>query len=298
MRYMNTDCLKYLRSLEDRSVDMMVIDPPYYDVVHERWDKQWATIEEYREWCKEWIDELRRVAKLSCSLWLFGFPSNVMHLLPYIEAQGFKLKQQIVVSKGLRSVAGKTKKSNRMFPTTTETIYYFHYDSSQHIADLLRDERDRLGVSVSELNTFLGKPNNGGGVFSAFTTNNKERRSIPKKEYWNILSNIMHLPKYEDVVCTHNPQSGLTDVWDDIDFYRDRGKRIHPTQKPVSLIERIVLTSSNPGDNVLDIFSGSGTTGVVCKLNDRKFMGCEIDSTYYELAKERIDQTSTLFIVP
>ena len=295
---MNVDCLEYLRSIDDRSIDMMVIDPPYYNVVNEDWDNQWKTMEDYHLWCREWIKELRRVSKYSCSLWLFGFPHRVMHLLPFIEEQGFKLKQQIVVSKGIRSVAGKTKSTNRMFPTTTEVIYYFHYDASDYIAELLKSEKDRLGMSVSELNEILGKPNNGGGVFSAFTTNNKERRAVPKKEYWDALSNIMELPPYRDVVYTFNSQSGLTDVWDDIDFYRDKGRRIHPTQKPIALIERIILTSSNEGDNVLDIFSGSGTTGVVCKLNGRKFLGCEINPKYYNRSKERIWGTSTLFVEP
>lgn len=298
MRYMNADCLEYLHTLDDRSVDMMVIDPPYYNVVKDKWDKQWKTIDEYHDWCKLWIDELRRVAKYSCSMWIFGFPCKLMHLLPYIESRGFKLKQQIVISKGMRAVAGKTKATNRMFPTTTECAYYFHYDSGDYIANLLKEQKDKQGLSVGEINKILGKPNDGGGVFSAFTTNNKERRSLPKEEYWETLSQIMVLPAYHDIVPTHNSQAGLTDVWDDIDFYRDRGKRIHPTQKPLSLIERIILTSSNPGDNVLDIFSGSGTTGVACKLNNRKFMGCEIDPTYYNLSQQRINETSTIFIEP
>ena len=297
MEYVNLDCIEYLKQIEDKSIDMMVIDPPYYDVVKEGWDKQWSSIDGYYQWCEEWVSELRRVAKYSCSLWLFGFPHKIMRLLPSIERSGFKLKQQIVISKGMRAAAGKTKKTNRMFPTTTESVYYFHYDASDHIAELLRSERNRLGLSVGELNVMLGKSNGGGGgVFSAFTTTNKERRAIPKKEYWEILSNVMILPKYEDIVYTFNSQSGLSDVWDDINFYSE--KRIHPTQKPLPLIERIINTSSNPGDNVLDIFSGSGTTGVACKLNGRKFLGCEIDRHYYQLAKERIDSTTTLFVEP
>jgi len=298
MTYMNADCLEYLRTLDDTSVDMMIIDPPYYDVVKSEWDKQWSTLQDYHEWCKEWIVELRRVAKYSCSMWVFGYPCKVMHLLPHIEAAGFKIKQQIVVSKGLRSVAGKTKSTNRMFPTTTECIYYFVYDSKQYIADLLKSEKERHDLSTTEINKFLGKPNNGGGVFSALITNNKERQSYPKEEYWDVLSQIMELPPYRDVVYTHNYKAGITDVWDDIDFYQDRGKRIHPTQKPLSLIERLIQTSSNPGDNVLDIFSGSGTTGVACKLLNREYLGCEKDKGYYEASLKRIESVSTIFVEP
>ena len=54
----------------------------------------------------------------------------------------------------------------------------------------------------------------------------------------------------------------------------------HPTQKPIALLDRIVRSSSNPGDVVLDPFCGSSTTGVVAVLNDRKFVGLDADESY------------------
>ena len=66
------------------------------------------------------------------------------------------------------------------------------------------------------------------------------------------------------------------------------GKTIHPTQKPVALMEYLVKTYTNEGDTVLDNCMGSGTTGVACKNLNRKFIGIEQDATYYEIAKERI----------
>ena len=64
--------------------------------------------------------------------------------------------------------------------------------------------------------------------------------------------------------------------------------RFHPTQKPLSLIEEMVLKHSNEGDLVLDCFMGSGTTGVACKKLNRNFIGMEINETYFNKAKERI----------
>ena len=101
----------------------------------------------------------------------------------------------------------------------------------------------------------------------------------------------MNLPEYDDVVYTFNIQTGLTDVWNDINFYDRKVKKFHSTQKPIPLIERIVNTSSNKGQSVLDIFGGSGSTGVVCKLHDRNFIGCEIDEVYYKKSLERIIDT-------
>jgi site-specific DNA-methyltransferase (adenine-specific) len=65
----------------------------------------------------------------------------------------------------------------------------------------------------------------------------------------------------------------------------------HPTQKPVALFEYLIKTYTNEGETVLDNCMGSGTTGVACKNINRNFIGIEIDPTYFEIAKKRIDNT-------
>ena len=67
------------------------------------------------------------------------------------------------------------------------------------------------------------------------------------------------------------------------------GKTIHPTQKPVELIEYLVKTYTNQDNTVLDNCMGSGTTGVACKNLGRKFIGIEQDPNYFEIAKNRIN---------
>jgi len=68
-------------------------------------------------------------------------------------------------------------------------------------------------------------------------------------------------------------------------------KKIHPTQKPVALIEYLIKTYTNEGDTVLDNCMGSGTTGVACKNLGRDFIGIELDKEYFEIAKQRIEGT-------
>src|ERR671912_1564906 len=72
------------------------------------------------------------------------------------------------------------------------------------------------------------------------------------------------------------------------------GKKVHPTQKPEALLARILLSSSNPGDVVLDPFFGTGTTGAVAKMLGRNFIGLERDSTYAKAARKRIDAVAPL----
>jgi len=69
----------------------------------------------------------------------------------------------------------------------------------------------------------------------------------------------------------------------------ENGRKVHPTQKPEALLARVLLSSSNPGDVVLDPFFGSGTTGAVAKMLGRNFIGLERDPTYAKAARKRID---------
>ena len=65
-------------------------------------------------------------------------------------------------------------------------------------------------------------------------------------------------------------------------------KQEHPTPKPEGMIERMIKASSNEGDLVLDLFSGTGTTAYVSKINNRHFVGCDNDPNYIEIIKERL----------
>jgi len=126
------------------------------------------------------------------------------------------------------------------------------------------------------------------------------------------------LRKHEDVVvfyrkqCTYNPQ-GLKDTHAVVSRtnrgnYGDCSKTtvqtktgyptsilqfpttvgVHPTQKPVELMEYLIKTYTNEGDTVLDFTMGSGTTGVACRNINRRFIGVEMDENYFNIAKKRI----------
>lgn len=81
----------------------------------------------------------------------------------------------------------------------------------------------------------------------------------------------------------------MTNVWK---LNATRHITKHPTEKPEKLLERIILIGSKENDVILDPFMGSGTTGVVAKKLNRKFIGIEIDKNYFNMAKERIQKTS------
>ena len=139
-------------------------------------------------------------------------------------------------------------------------------------------------------------------------------------------SKKMPLKAHEDIVvfykklCKYNPQMTKGDPYDkgtavrDTESYGKQTKavhvknedgsryprsviyfktaesegKLHPTQKPISLMEYLVKTYSDENDVVLDPCMGSGTTGVACKNTNRKFIGIERDEKYFDTAKERI----------
>ena len=65
--------------------------------------------------------------------------------------------------------------------------------------------------------------------------------------------------------------------------------KVHPTQKPVALMEYLIRTYTNEGETVLDFTMGSGTTGVACVKTGRRFIGIELDEEYFKIASNRIE---------
>lgn len=79
-----------------------------------------------------------------------------------------------------------------------------------------------------------------------------------------------------------------TQVWK---FQRDcLTSNLHPTQKPIALLEELIKTFTNEGETVLDNCMGSGSTGVACINTNRNFIGYELDEHYFQIAKERLEQ--------
>lgn len=84
-----------------------------------------------------------------------------------------------------------------------------------------------------------------------------------------------------------------------LDFVRDRDRdRVHPTQKPVALLEYLIRTYTNEGETVLDNTMGSGSTGVAAMNTGRKFIGIERDETYFRIAEERIEKAKLDLFAP
>ena len=116
------------------------------------------------------------------------------------------------------------------------------------------------------------------------TYNPQKRKGNPynKKSYCKTSSNYGH---YDGSWHTEN-KDGLRYPIDIIKFNKETG--LHPTQKPVPLLEYLIKTYTNEEETVLDNCMGSGSTGVACVNTNRNFIGIELDEKYFEIAKRRI----------
>jgi len=188
----------------------------------------------------------------------------------------------------MRAVSGRATKKYRLFPNTTESILFITKDNKKFVKPFLKERQQALGLKSKEINEGLGVKSNGGGMWSIYTGKNVCEQ-FPTKKLWDKLEKVLDFKlSYENVAQTFNPQMGLTDIWRDIDFYKE--KRVHSTQKPLKLIKRLILASSNEGDLVLDPFAGSGSTALASIQLKRDYITFETDEAYYKEVIKRIEE--------
>jgi len=151
----------------------------------------------------------------------------------------------------------------------------------------------------------------------ALATNFMNAKKMPMKWHENILVFYSNLPTYNpqmvetkkrrDVIDKINRDEGVYGKTGEKDgyIYDNKGlkhpstiikvnnanqrKKVHPTQKPVALMEYLIKTYTNENETVLDFTMGSGTTGVACKNLGRDFIGIELDEKYFKIAEDRIE---------
>ena len=182
-RIYNENCIEYLEKLSKlgKSIDCMILDPPYFNVVDEKWDKQWKSMDDYLSWIEKIVVMLEKVAKHNCSFWIFGFPCQLSYIIPIVEKYGFKYRQHITVHKGLRAVAGRTSNKLKMFPVASEYILYFYKDSRDIIKKMLQTKQKEHNIKSSDINLKLGKAANGGGTWSTIAGKKQKNIQYPTR---------------------------------------------------------------------------------------------------------------------
>lgn len=311
----NDDCLNTFKNIEDKSVDLVLIDPPYNIGKDKQWDK-WKTVNAYVEFMGEVFKECQRVLKDNGSFYFFHNDFlQIVELQNYINKNtNFVFKQLLVWNKRFNGSSLKgyfdghcAVNGLRNYKQMVEyCLFYTFQDETglkvvdnnlelyKPIRDYFRDERKKTNLTYKDLNELMGVATNGGGMASNILTSYKKGWTFPTKEKYELLqtTGICQKPyeelrqEYEGLRYTFNNLKEHHSVMN----YEVAKKQGHITPKPVDLLEYIVKTSSNEGDIVLDCFMGSGSTGVACLNTGRKFIGIEREEKYFEISKKRLEE--------
>lgn len=315
----NNDCLNAFKNIEDKSVDLILIDPPYNIGKDKKWDK-WKTVNAYIDFMGQVFKECERVLKDNGSFYFFHNDFlQIVELQNWINKNtDFVFKQLLVWNKRFNEASNKgfldgfieVEKLRNYQKMAEYCLYYTFQDESgltkinnnpncyRSIKDYLLEERNKTGLSTKKLidlsGDYLNKKNT--AISHYFTdsqfmipTENvyKDFLQVIGKKYNAFQKPYEELRKeYEELRYTYNNLKEHHSVMN----YEIAKKQGHITPKPVDLLEYIIKTSSNKGDVVLDCFMGSGSTGVACLNTGRKFIGIEKEEKYFNIAKDRIEE--------
>lgn len=305
----NVDCLKGLKQLDNNSVDLVVIDPPY-NISIDEWDK--FDDKEYMLWIESIVDELVRVTKRTSGIYIFGDFRFIGDIKVMMNDKDVKLTSWIIWDKG-----AKEQNAIRSYANVTEHLLFFTRPKSQidnPIRKYLNIHRLKKHMSLSDTNKALGWASTGGGCASGYMGNKKDI-IIPSENNYNKLKELYSLDKtydnfknlvytfnHEAIRIKRNPRDKRKfnfekQIFPNVWYFNDKSemtKYEHSTVKPIDLIRTIIKASSNKDDIVLDCFMGSGTTAVACKQLNRNFIGFEINEEYCKIANKRLNQSNLL----
>ncbi len=239
------DIFDFLNSLDDSSADLVIADPPY-NMAKADWDK-YQSEKEYFNFMFQWIDALLPKCKTTASLYFFNNAYNSAILLYHLRQRELILRNWITWYK--KDGFSSTRKR---YVNTQETILFY---------------------TMSDKYTF-----NFDDVRIPYISTERMVHAAKK----GLLKNGKRwFPNEKGKLCN--------DVWE-IASQRHKvkvdgkvQKPPHPTIKPDEMIERMICASSNEGDLVLDLFSGSGTTSKIAKNTNRQFIGCEANEEYIRI---------------
>ena len=278
----NADCLEIMQRLVNKGmqVDAIITDPPYGYLDHKL----------DREFDNELFFKLAyKLIKKDGFLVFFGRGVENAKRMVIADEVGFKFKEEIVWNKKSPSsplgfiarvhemIYVFTKSNgtiNKVYKPATDEI--FIYDKDEYIKALENDISKIVG-KINSINTFEDFVEwKNGGI------------KIEKPNKYNITGCIEF--GNDRAYCVLNKYNNGSILKTVINLYPNRLHTIHPTEKPVKLMEILIeLVDNNTNDfTVFDPFAGSCATGVACYNMNKNFIGCEIDNEYFNAAVNRI----------
>jgi site-specific DNA-methyltransferase (adenine-specific) len=244
------DALQFLKSIDNESVDLVFADPPY-NIKKAEWDT-FQSQKQYVDWSILWIQETQRILKPHGSLYVCGF-SEILADIKWAASYLFKGCKWLVWHYRNKANLGND------WGRSHESILHFR-KSKDFIFNI-----DEVRIS-----------------YNAHTLKYPSRPQAETSQYNN--------GRGREYIWEPNPLGAKPkDVFEIPTLSNGSWEKTqHETQKPVELIKKIVLASSNTGQLVVDPFGGSGTTYAVAQAFNRRWLGSENSKEYCQIIKERL----------
>lgn len=225
----NIDCLEGLKEIPDKSVDLIVTDPPY-GTTRNSWDR---VVDLAALW-----DRINRVIKPDGAVLIFS-SQPFTTTLNYSCLKKFRYEWIWVKNTpaGFQLANKRPLKKHEIISVFYEKQPTYHPQGLEPYGRINR--RQRTGSNWREM-----------------------KSDCYVQKFTNYPTQLLEIPSDKE--------------------------KLHPTQKPIALIEYMIKTYSNPGDVVLDPFMGSGTTAVACIRTGRNYIGYELSAEYCQIAEKRI----------
>ncbi len=304
------DALEFMQTLEPNSVDCVFVDLPYFGIVKADWDNQWKTRKDYIAWVVSLAHEWKRITKDNSSIFIFADEKMEAYIQVQLDEM-FLLLNKIVWFKP-NNLPQKNAHLLRTFAPMTERALFYttQYDSTGWEAvkldmnnfvplrNYFEQFQKALSMSINQINLALGHRK----AEHAFYWNSTQW-DLPTEETYQELIGLLkskaNIREYEalrqEYEALRRPFNADNKTFDVIKWSIVGGKdnTDHPTTKPLGLAKRILSVVTNPNQIVLDCCMGSGTFGVAALELGRKFIGCDSNSDYFNIAKGRIEKASS-----
>ena len=234
MQLIHDDCLNYFPKIEERSIDLILCDPPY---------------------------------NLTNCVWDEAIPVDVM----------FNFLNKIVKDNGVIAIHSMQPFTSLLINSNLKYFKYCWIWDKVTSSGFLNANRQPMR-RYEEVCIFYKKQCKYNPIM---TERNKPKKTTRSKTG---VYNNYDLHKSDNKIYTQKYPTNIVRVSN-----ANRKDRLHPTQKPIELVEYFIKTYTDKNDVVLDFAMGSGTTGVACRNLHRNFIGIEKDKNYFDIAQKRID---------
>lgn len=273
----NSDCLDFFPQIEDSSVDVILTDPPFLYLKNQKLERAFDE--------EEFFSQSKRVLKEDGFLLFFGRGESFYRWNSIVASLGFIFKEEIIwnkvrttspvlpLSRCHETIAVWTKKNGKI---RRSYVPYFEK----------KTDYDSVIADVNRLKSVLCNQKELDAVLSFLETGRKTYEQNNKvTKFKTSVQDTCSSSRCQNVVSMIRNGALESSI---ISVVKNTYKSIHPTEKPVRLLERLISLVSDKGDIILDPFCGSGSTCEAAQNIGRHFIGVEIDAEYFTGAYNRM----------